>query len=99
MALTMFEATVLGLFMVLTSKVFKIVRWSDKYMLAMLLFLQLHIFANMLFYMFHMIIRTPALCRNVENTSFVYLSNIILILDFVPVFFLGCALIVNCRNW
>lgn len=60
--LAVFEALLLLAFMVLTRKVFQKVQWNDKYVLAMLFFLQLHIVFNVVFYSMNAALYTNGLC-------------------------------------
>ena len=95
-AIAAFKVILLGVFICLTVRVFKKVQWNDKYMLAMLLFLQLHLITTIITCSLNAALYSPETCNESDDLN-LWINKWIEL--FNQTTFLAISLIINCRNW
>ena len=98
---SIFESVLLVGFVFLTFQVYKKVKWNDKYMLAMLAFLQLHIMLNIVFYSMNAATYSPGLCNASDDnpTKKAITDWQLNIINYSSIIFLAISVLINCRNW
>ena len=105
--LALFNSVVLLSFFILTIKVYQKVKFNDKYVLAMLLFLQFHVLCTVVFYSLNATLYSARLCGSDQaagsdpavEQELKAINNAFSLVNYASITFLSTSVLINCRNW